>query len=168
MLGTSLIFFVLFLGKQKKPCGKTTHKPTIIVPKSTGDFSLPIFLGFFVIVRVVKPTFLMLLLKTLLAYPRIFQLSGDFGLKFLAYKDPQRTKCQSFCFLLSEITTSDHGLCHISKHEISLQDGYSNLVCGNRLQRRENIFCTVRVTAAPHFQITWNKHLVCPQRESKS
>lgn len=92
--GNKSNFFVLFLGKQKKPCGKTTHKPTIIVPKSTGDFSN--LFRFFVIVRVVKPTFSMLLLKTLLAYPRIFQLSSDFGLKFLAYKDPQRTKCQSF------------------------------------------------------------------------
>lgn len=34
----------LFMGKQKKPYGKTTHKPTIIVPKTTGDFSFAIFL----------------------------------------------------------------------------------------------------------------------------
>lgn len=30
------------------------------------------------------------------------------------------------------------------------------------------IFFVLLVTAAPHFQITWNKHLVCPQHESKS
>lgn len=63
--------------------------------KHRGLFSCNLF-SFLVIVRVVKSTFSMLLLKTLLAYPRIFQPSSDFGLKFLAYKDPQCTKCQSF------------------------------------------------------------------------
>lgn len=85
----------------------------------------------------------------------------SFSLNFFGY--PPATKCQFFSFSL-KIKTEGYGLCHISKYEASLRDGYLNLAW-QQASKSGKYFFSVSFIAAPHFHISWNKHPAFPQHE---
>lgn len=124
------------------------HKAYNNCSKKAWDFSWGFFFfPFKVIVRVVKSTFSVLLLKTFTSFPKDTSTEQWFWLDFFFFffyyfwlRKTHNLPDVNLCFSLLEITTSNHTLCHTSKHEIPLQDRYSNLVCGNRLQRGKKFF----------------------------
>lgn len=131
-----------------------------------GLFSCNLFRFFSNCKRVVKSTFSVLLLKTLLAFPRVLQLNSNFGLNFFWLTKTHNLPnvnffpscCQKSQLVLMDFVIFQSIKCH---YKMDIQTWCVATGC----KEEEIFFCTVRFT---HFEISWNKHLVCPQHEMRS
>lgn len=136
--------------------------------KAQGTFLSQSFQFFSNRKRTVKSTFLMLLLKTLLHFPRILQLSSEFWLQLIWLTKTHslpNVNLSAFHSQKSQLVIIDFVIFQRMKYHYKMD--IQTWCVATSFKEGGNIFCTVRLTAAPHFQISGNKHLVCPQHELK-